>query len=62
MAVNASLAVMRNDGYLWINLEVVFGMCLSYELERMPLRQFIKSVSPPPSPRIAAPRHRFDRA
>ena len=49
VAVNTSLAVMRNNSYLWVNLEVVFGMCLSYEFERTPLRQFIKSVSPPTS-------------
>jgi hypothetical protein len=42
--VNASLAVVRSSDYLWVNLEVAAMVCLSYEVERLPLRQFIKSV------------------
>ena len=42
--VNASLAVMRSDNYLWVNLELAVLVCLSYEAERTPMRQFIKYV------------------
>ena len=41
-AVNTSIALSGNGGYLWINLVLAMLMCASYELERVPLRQFIK--------------------
>jgi signal transduction histidine kinase len=42
--INASLWLVGSMSYLWINLELVCVIYLSYELERYPLRQFIKSV------------------
>jgi hypothetical protein len=53
VAVNTSLAVAGNDQYFLINLEVLGVMCLSYEFERMPLRQFIKVHTTPHAPVIA---------
>ena len=44
VCVNASLWLVGSMSYLWINLELVCVMYISYELERYPLRQFIKSV------------------
>ena len=44
VSTNASLWLAGSMSYLWINLELIFVMLLSYELERLPLRQFIKSV------------------
>jgi hypothetical protein len=52
VCVNASLGIVRNNDYLWVNLELAFVMCLSYELERVPLRQFVKSVSLPLQPPV----------
>ena len=53
VAVNMSMVLTGNMDYLWINMELVILMCLSYELERMPLRQFIKydaiDLDPPPA-------------
>ena len=42
VSVNMSMVLTGNMDYLWINMELVILLCLSYELERMPLRQFIK--------------------
>ena len=41
-AANTSMALTGNGDYLWINLVLAMLMCVSYELERVPLRQFIK--------------------
>ena len=46
--VNASLAVLRSEDYLWVNLELAALMCLSYEKERNPMRHFIKVHDIPP--------------
>jgi hypothetical protein len=44
VATNSSLWLVESMSYLWLNLELIFMILLSYELERLPLRQFIKSV------------------
>ncbi len=44
VTINTSLWLVGSMSYLWINLELVCAMYISYELERYPLRQFIKSV------------------
>ncbi len=43
-AINATMAIADYHAYLWVNLELFFLICLSYELERQPLRQFVKTV------------------
>jgi signal transduction histidine kinase len=42
--INVSLWLVGSQSYLWINGELAIAMAISYELERMPLRHFIKSV------------------
>jgi signal transduction histidine kinase len=44
VAINTSLWLVGSISYMWINGELACLMALSYELERLPLRQFIKSV------------------
>jgi signal transduction histidine kinase len=44
VAINASLWLVGSKSYLWVNGELAFLMAISYELERLPLRHFIKSV------------------
>ena len=42
-AVNASLYLSHSDNYVWMNLLLLFCLCISYEFERQPLRQYIKT-------------------
>jgi signal transduction histidine kinase len=44
VTINVSMWLVGSVDYLWINGELAYLLCLSYELERWPLRQFIKSV------------------
>ena len=44
VCINTSLWLVGSMSYLWINLELACVIYISYELERYPLRQFIKSV------------------
>ena len=44
VAINATMAIAHYEAYLWVDLELFFLICLSYELERQPLRQFVKTV------------------
>jgi hypothetical protein len=44
VTINVSLWLVGSQSYLWINGELACLIALSYELERMPLRQFIKSL------------------
>jgi signal transduction histidine kinase len=44
VAINTSLWLVGSISYLWINAELAVAMAISYELERMPLRHFIKSL------------------
>ena len=44
VTINVSMWLAGSLSYLWINGELACVIALSYELERLPLRQFIKSV------------------
>ena len=44
VAVNTSIHLSHNGSYVWMNLLLLFILCVSYELERQPLRQFIKTT------------------
>ena len=43
-AINICLWLEGSVSYLWVNLEMACILALSYELERSPLRNFVKSV------------------
>ena len=43
-AVNTSIYLSDCGSYAWMNLLLLFFLCISYELERQPLRQFIKTT------------------
>jgi hypothetical protein len=42
VAVNASIYLSHSGNYVWMNLLLLFCLCISYELERQPLRHCIK--------------------
>ena len=44
VAINASMYIVGDMNYLWINLELLLMMILSYERERSSVRQFVKTV------------------
>jgi signal transduction histidine kinase len=44
VTINISLWLVGSMSYLWVNGELACLMAISYELERLPLRQFMKSV------------------
>ena len=44
VAVNTSIYLSDSGSYGWMNLLLFFILCISYELERQPLRQFIKTT------------------
>jgi hypothetical protein len=44
VAINVSLWLVGSMSYAWINGELAYLLTLSYELERLPLHHFIKSV------------------
>ena len=43
-AVNTSIYLSDSGSYVWMNLLQLFILCISYELERQPLCQFIKTT------------------
>ena len=44
IAVNTSIYLSDSGSYAWMNLLLFFIICISYELERQPLRQFINTT------------------
>jgi hypothetical protein len=42
--INASIAITGYDGYLWINCLILLQTFTSYEMERLSMRHFVKSV------------------
>ena len=44
VAVNMSIYLSDSGSYVWMNLLQLFLLCISYELERQPLCQFIKTT------------------
>ena len=53
-AVNTSIYLSGNSNYAWINLLLILIMGVSYELERQPLCQFIKTANAMEAVRVAA--------
>ena len=43
-AINASIYLSDSGNYAWMNILQVLIICVSYELERQPLRQFLKTI------------------
>ena len=44
VAVNTSIYLSDSGSYAWMDLLLLFLVCISYELERQPLRQYIKTT------------------
>ena len=44
VTVNASIYISHSGNYVWMNLLLLFCLCISYEFERQPLRQYIKTT------------------
>ena len=53
-AVNTSIYLSNRNRYAWMDLLLLFLVCISYELERQPLRQFIKTTKAIEAGEIAA--------
>ena len=54
VAVNFAIYLSDNSNYVWINLLLILIMGVSYELERQPLCQFIKTANAMEAVRVAA--------
>ena len=44
VSINVSMYLSNSGSYAWINVLQILILCASYELERQPLRQFIKTL------------------
>ena len=44
VAVNTIIYLSHSGSYVWMNLLLLFCLCISYEFERQPLRQYIKTT------------------
>ena len=44
VAINVAMFLSNSGSYVWINILQALILCASYELERLPLRQFIKTL------------------
>ena len=44
VAINVSIYLSGSGSYVWINVLQILIVCASYELERQPLRHFIKTI------------------
>ena len=44
VSINVSMYLSKSGSYVWINVLQMLILCASYELERQPLRQFIKTL------------------
>ena len=54
VAINTSIYLSNSDGYVWMNILQVLVMFISYELERQPLRMFIKTIKAVEAGEVAA--------
>ena len=44
VSINVSMYLSNSGSFVWINVLQILILCASYELERQPLRQFIKTL------------------
>ena len=54
VAVNTSIYLSHSGSYVWMNLLLLFLLCISYEFERQPLRQYIKMAKAIVAGKVAA--------
>ena len=54
VAINVAIYLSGNSNYVWINLLQTLIIGISYELERQPLRQFIKTAAAREAAKVAA--------
>ena len=54
VAVNMSIYLSNNGNYVWLNILILFMMGISYELERQPLRMYLKTLKAIEASEIAA--------
>ena len=54
VAINFTIYLSGNSNYVWINLLLLLIICVSYELERQPLRQYINTAKAREAAKVAA--------
>ena len=54
VAINCAISLSGNSNYVWINLLLLLIICVSYELERQPLCQFINTTKAMEAAKVAA--------
>ena len=54
VAINTSIYLSNSGSYVWMNLLQALIMIVSYELERQPLRMFIKTIKAVEAGEVAA--------
>ena len=54
IAINVSIFLSGNSNYVWINVLLLLIICVSYELERQPLCQFINTTKAMEAVKVAA--------
>ena len=54
VAVNMSIYLSNNGNYVWLNILILFMIGISYELERQPLRMYLKTLKAIEASEIAA--------
>ena len=54
IAINVAIYLSGNSNYIWINVLLLLIICISYELERQPLCQFINTAKAMEAVKVSA--------
>ena len=54
VAVNTSIYLSNSGNYVWMNILQLFFVCVSYQLERQPLRMYLKTLKAIEAGEVAA--------